>query len=293
MAKRSETGALVPIAILALIWGCNWPVLKIGVTEVPPLTFRAITLLFAAIGMLAVSRFSGDSILVPRDLWAKVAALAFFNIAGWNGLVLFGVQQLPAGRAAIISYTMPIWTVLFSLPILNEPLSGRKIAGLVLGTIGMALLLGEDIRHLQRAPTAALLIVGAAMSWALGTVLLRKWRVPLPQNTLSGWMMLAGWLPLAIAAPFFADFPDSFSGRAWFAILYNIFLAGTIAHWAWYTLARTLPVAVSSMSSLPVPIVGVFSGMLVLGERPGVAEWAALVFVIAAMYLVLRTPARR
>lgn len=292
MAKRSETSALVPIAILALIWGCNWPVLKIGVTEVPPLTFRTITLLFAALGMLAVSRLSGDSIRVPRELWGKVAALAFFNIAGWNGLVLFGVQQLPAGRSAIISYTMPIWTVLFSLPLLNEPLSGRKIAGLVLGTIGMALLLGDDIRHLQRAPTAALLIVGAAMSWALGTVLLRKWRVPLPQNTLSGWMMLAGWLPLAIAAPFFAPFPDTFSDRAWFAILYNIFLAGTIAHWAWYTLARTLPVAVSSMSSLPVPIVGVFSGMLVLGERPGVAEWAALVFVIAAMYLVLRTPER-
>jgi len=293
VGDKPTASALFPVAVLTLIWGCNWPVLKMGVSEIPPLTFRAITLLFAALGMLLVSRLSGDSIRVPRTLWGKVATLAFFNIAGWNGLVLFGVQQLPAGRSAILAYTMPIWTVLFSLPLLHEPLSGRKIVGLALGMIGMTLLLGEDVRHLQRTPAAALLILGAAIMWAFGTVLLRKWKLPLPQNTLSGWMMLIGWAPLALAGPLFAPhFPDAFSGRAWFAILYNIFLAGTVAHWAWFTLARTLPVAVSSMSSLPVPIVGVFSGMLLLGERPGAAEWAALTFVIAAMYFVLRTPQR-
>jgi drug/metabolite transporter (DMT)-like permease len=309
MANRSDDGAiaragvgdkpqpaavaLLPVAVLTLIWGCNWPVLKMGVSEIAPLTFRTITLFFAALGLLAVSRLSGDSIRVPRPLWGKVATLAFFNIAGWNGLVLFGLQQLPAGRSAILAYTMPIWTVLFSLPLLREPLSGRKIVGLVFGMIGMALLLGEDVRHFQRTPAAALLILGAAITWALGTVLLRKWKLPLPQNTLSGWMMLLGWVPLALAAPLFSPHvPDALSGRAWFAILYNIFLAGTVAHWAWFTLARTLPVAVSSMSSLPVPIVGVFSGMLLLGERPGVAEWTALGFVIAAMYFVLRTPQR-
>jgi drug/metabolite transporter (DMT)-like permease len=294
VAERHGAAALLPVATLTLIWGCNWPVLKLGVTEIPPLTFRAITLLFAGLGLLAVSKLSGDSVRVPRALWPKVAALAFFNIAGWNGLVLFGLQQLPAGRSAILAYTMPIWTVLISLPLLNEPLSGRKIAGLVLGMIGMALLLGDDVRHLQRTPAAALLILGAAIMWALGTVLLRKWKLALAQNTLSGWMMLGGWLPLAIAAPFFSPaWPETITAAGWFAILYNIFLAGTVAHWAWFTLARTLPVAVSSMSSLPVPIVGVFSGMLFLGERPGAAEWAALVFVIAAMYLVLRTPPPR
>jgi len=290
---QSTTGALLPIALLTLIWGCNWPVLKMGVSEIPPLTFRSMTLLFAALGMLAVSKLSGDSIGVPRRLWGKVVTLALLNIACWNAFVLFGLQQLPAGRAAILAYTMPIWSMLFALPLLHEPLSGRKITGLVLGMIAMALLLGEDIRHFQRTPAAALLILAAAITWALGTVLLRKWQLPLPQNTLSGWMMLGAWVPLVIAAPFFAPhFPDAISGRAWFAILYNIFLAGTVAHWAWFTLARTLPVAVSSMSSLPVPMVGVLSGMLVLGERPGASEWAALAFVLGAMYFVLRTPQR-
>jgi drug/metabolite transporter (DMT)-like permease len=273
------------------VWGCNWPVLKMGVSEFAPLTFRSLTLPFAALGMLMVSKLSGDSIRIPRRLWLKVALLALFNIAGWNGLLLFGVQQLPAGRSAIIAYTMPIWSVLLALALLHEPLSPRKLTGMVLGMAGMAVLLGDDIRHFERTPVAALLILAAAITWAFGTVLLRKWKLPLPQNTLSGWMMLLGWLPLVIAAPFFAPGPLAApSPSGWFAILYNIFLAGTLAHWAWFTLVRTLPVVVSSMSSLPVPIVGVFSGMLVLGERPGASEWTALALVVAAMVFVLWPP---
>ena len=95
-----------------------------------------------------------------------------------------------------------------------------------------------------------MMILGAALSWAMGTVLLRKWKPPIPQNTVTGWMMLLGWVPLALAAPLFDSAPlvgqlAQMNGRAWFAILYNIFLAGTIAHAAYFTLARTLPVAVS------------------------------------------------
>jgi len=286
-----SAATLFPVAVLTLIWGFNWPILKMGVTEIAPLTFRALTLPFAALGMLGVAHWSGNSVRIPRVLWGKVAALALFNIACWNGLVLFGVQQLPAGRSAILAYTMPIWAVFFSLALLSEPLGWRRIAGMALGMLGMALLLSDDIRHFQRAPTAALLILGAAIGWALGTVLLRKWKMPIAQNTLSGWMMLLGWIPIALLAPMFATEPLAMpSSRAWFAILYNIFLAGTLAHWAWFTLARTLPAAVSSMSSLPVPVVGVFSGMLVLGERPGASEWAALALVVAAMVFVLWSP---
>ena len=69
---------------------------------------------------------------------------------------------------------------------------------------------------------------------------------------------------------------------------YGLFMS--FAHWAWFTLARTLPVAVSSLSSLPVPVVGVISGILVLGERPGVQEWIALALVVAALFTVLFEP---
>ncbi len=291
-ASHITGAALFPVAVLALVWGCNWPVLKMGVTEIAPLSFRAMTLPFAALGMLAIAARSGASIRIPRPMWGKVALLALFNIAGWNGLLLFGVQQLPAGRSAILAFTMPVWSVLFSLVLLHEPLSKRKVIGMALGVLGLGVLLGDDIRHVQRTPTAALFIVGAAISWAFGTVLLRKWKLPVPQNALSAWLMLVGALPLTVLAPFVAN-PGPLvmpSAGAWFAVFYNIFLAGMFAHWAWFTLARTLPVAVSSMSSLPVPVVGVFAGMLVLGERPGAAEWAALALVVAAMIAVLWMP---
>ena len=101
--------------------------------------------------------------------------------------------------------------------------------------------------------------------------------------------------PIALAAPFFDSQPlvdelSTLGGRGWFAILYNIFLAGTVAHWAWFHLARTLPVAVSSLSSLPVPVVGVFAGILVLGEQPGPQEWIALTLVVIALFIVLFEP---
>lgn len=287
----APASSLLLVAILTLLWGCNWPVLKLGVTELAPLTFRAASLPFAALGLLLVSKLSGESTRIPRALWSKVAALAFFNIAGWNGLLLFGVQQMPAGRSAILAFTMPIWSVLFSLWLLHEPLSGRKLLGLLFGMGGMALLLGEEIVNVQRAPVGTLFIIGAAMSWGFGTVLLRRWAPPLPPNTLTGWMMLLGWMPIALAAPLFDPHPlaslASMSGTAWFAVLFNIFLAGTVAHWAWFRLARTLPVAVSSLSSLPVPVVGVFSGMLFLGERPGPSEFVALALVLASVAAVM------
>jgi drug/metabolite transporter (DMT)-like permease len=294
--QAAPASSLLLVAILTLVWGCNWPVLKLGVTELAPLTFRASTLPFAALGLLLIAKLSGDSIRIPRAWWGRLVALAFFNIAGWNALILFGVQQMPAGRSAIIAYTLPIWSVLFSLWLLHEPLSGRKIVGLVLGMCGMAVLLGEEVVNVRRAPIGTLLILGAAMSWGFGTVLLRRWAPPLPQNTLTGWMMLLGWIPIALAAPAFDPHPLSslatMSGTAWVAVLYNIFMAGTVAHWAWFRMARTLPVAVSSLSSLPVPVVGVLSGMLLLGERPGASEFLALILVLASLAAVM-WPQRR
>jgi drug/metabolite transporter (DMT)-like permease len=295
--SASMLRAALPVGVLALVWGLNWPILKIGVSELPPLTFRALSLPFAALGLFVVAHFAGDSVRVPRAWWFRVSVLAFFNIASWNGLLLFGVQQMAAGRSAILAYTMPIWATAIGAFVLDEPLSPRKIAGLVLGTAGMALLVGDEFRTIGSSPFAATMILGASLSWAIGTVLLRKWKPPIPQNTVTGWMMLLGWVPLALAAPFFDPAPlvdvlARMNGRAWFAVLYNIFLAGTVAHAAYFTLARTLPVAVSSLASLPVPVVGVFAGMLVLGEQPGTQEWLALALVVAALFIVMFKPAR-
>ncbi len=296
-ARVTSARGLVPIVVLALVWGCNWPVLKMGVSQIAPLTFRMLTLPLAALGMLAVAHRSGHPIRVPAGWWPKVLALALLSITGWNGLLLFGVREMASGRSAILAYTMPIWATLMALVLLRERMSARKVAGFLIGMSGMLLLLGDDMRSLSHAPLGACLIIGAALCWALGTVLLRKWQPPMAQSALTGWMMLAGTVPIALLAPFFDDAGWTqfahYSLRTWIAIAYNIFLAGTVAHLAWYTMARTLPVAVSSMASLPVPVVGVFAGMLLLGERPGAAEWIALALVIVALAAVLLPERRR
>ncbi|MFO1281885.1 MAG: DMT family transporter [Burkholderiales bacterium] len=283
--------ALVPMAALALLWGCNWPILKLAIGEIPPLTFRMVTLVFAGLGLLALARASGDPIAIPRTWWPRLAVLAFFNITVWNGLVLFGLKELPAGRSVILGHTMPVWATLLGVWLAHEPANRRKLAGLALGMLGMALLIGEDLGLLRRRPFGAAMILGSSFAWAIGTVLLRKWKPPFPLVPLSGWMMVVGWLPLALLAPFFDDVHvgrlASASWVAWLGVLYNIALSGTLGHWAWFTLARTLPSTVAGLSSLPVPVVGVFASMIVLGERPGAVEWAALACVVGALAAVL------
>ena len=124
--------------------------LKIGVTEIAPLTFRALTLPFAAMGMLLVARWSGGSHPhAARHGGAAWPCSRFFNITGWNGFVLFGVQQLPAGRSAILAYTMPIWATLIAIVVLHEPLDGARSSAWCWACSGMALLLGDDIRHIR------------------------------------------------------------------------------------------------------------------------------------------------
>jgi drug/metabolite transporter (DMT)-like permease len=294
----SATKAALAILVVALVWGCNWPMLKIGVTEMAPLTFRALTLPFAALGMLLVARLRAEGIRIPRHFWPRLFALSLFNIVLWNGFVLFGVERLPAGRSSILAYTMPIWATAIAALVLHEHVSRRKLVGLMLGAAGLIVLLGEQVVVFRSSPFGALMIVIAAISWGYGTVLLRKWRPTMAQNALSGWMLLLGWIPLAIVAPLFDPRPlgatlSHLSASGWYAVVYNIFFAGTLANLAWFMLARTMPVAVSSLSSLPVPVVGVVSGMIVLGERPGWQEWLALALVLGALFTVLFEPRRR
>lgn len=294
-SSQVDARSLGIVAVMTLIWGCNWPMLKIGVSELQPLTFRAVTLPLSAIGLLLISLATGDTLKVPRSFWPKLGTLALFNITVWNGLVMYGLREMSAGRSSILAYTMPVWAVLLSVTVMREPLGVRKASGLIAGMAAMLLLLGDDIAAIERSPTGTLLILAAAFSWGVGTIMMRHWRTDLPQTTLIGWMMLIGWIPLGLAAPFLDENMGTSLGAVtpwgWTAVLYNIFLAGIVSHWAWFTLARTLPVAVSSLSSLPVPVMGVMSGMVVLGERPGVPEYAALVLVALAL-AVLYWPTR-
>lgn len=266
--------------------------MKIGVSELAPLTFRALTLPFAGIGLLVIALVQGQSIRVPRALWRPLGWLSLFNIAGWNGFVLFGVQHLPAGRSAILGYTMPLWATLCAVVVVGERLTARRAVGLACGMAGMLLLIGDEMHVLSGAPFGVAMILIAAFSWGLGTALLRRWPLPMSPVALTGWMIILGWVPIALLVPVFDPTPlpaelARLSWRGWFAVAYNILPGGLLANWAWFTLARTLPVSLSSLLSLPIPVAGVFAGMIILGERPGPGEWTALALVVTALFIVM------
>ena len=282
------------LAGLTFAWGFNWTAMKVALAEVAPWTFRSLCLGFGSAILFMVLRAGGQSLAVPKGQRARLALLAFFNITCWNLLVAFGMLSIPSGRAAILAYTMPAWAIPLSVWVLRERITGRKLTGLVLGMAGLALLIGEGAATLGSAPTGSLLVLGAALSWALGTVLQKRFPMAMQPGPYTAWIMLLGGVPIFIGALLLDDFRSIGALGFWpaLAIAYNVFIAFAWAHWAWIKIATSVPVSVFSLSMLVIPVVGVLSGMIVLGERPSAAEYAALALVLGSLVTVV-LPARR
>lgn len=282
------------LAGLTLAWGFNWTAMKVALSGVTPLTFRALCLGLGSLVLFAALRAGGQNLAVPKGQWPRLALLAFFNITCWNLLVVFGITMIPSGRAAILAYMMPAWAIPLSIWILGERLTGVKLAGFVLGMAGLALLLGEALATVGKAPLGSLLILGASFSWALGTVLQKRFPVSMAAGPYTAWIMLLGGVPIFIGALLLDDFRWLGEITLWPAlgIAYNVLIAFAWAHWAWIKIATSVPVTVFSLSMLIIPVIGVISGMLFLGERPSWPEYAALGFVLASL-LTVTVPSRQ
>ena len=100
---RPNAGSIALLGILAIFWGINWPILKIGVAEVPPWVFRSFGGVVAAFGLFAVARLSRAPLRVPSGAWGPLALCALLNMAVWNVLMLYGVALMDSGRAAILA----------------------------------------------------------------------------------------------------------------------------------------------------------------------------------------------
>jgi drug/metabolite transporter (DMT)-like permease len=282
------------LAALTFAWGFNWTAMKVALSEVPPWTFRTFCLGLGSAVLFATLRAGGQALAVPRTQWKRLALLAFFNITCWNMLVAFGVAMIPSGRAAILAYTMPVWAIPLSIALLGERVTRRKLAGLVLGLSALALLLGEAAGGLGAAPLGSLLVLGAALTWALGTVLQKRFPMSMPAGAYTAWIMLIGGVPIFIGTLLFED-PRGLRHVglwAWAGVLYNVVVSFAFAHWAWIKIATSVPVSVFAISMLVIPVIGVLSGVVFLGERPSLAEFAALLLVLAALATVIRPQAR-
>jgi len=277
---------------LTFAWGFNWSAMKVALHEITPWVFRSLCLGLGSAVLFLVLRASGQKLAVPAGQWRRLWLLAFFNITCWNLMVAYGLTMITSGRAAILAYTMPVLAVPLSVWLLGERMTSRKIAGLILGLGGLALLLGEAVAGLGASPLGSLLALGAAFTWALGVVLQKRYPVAMPTLPYTAWIMLLGGVPVILGSFIFEDWRVlGNAGRwAWLGVAYNVFIAFAWAHWAWIKIATSVSVTVFSLSMLVIPVVGVLSGMLFLGERPSIAEVGAAVLVLASLATVVVPP---
>jgi drug/metabolite transporter (DMT)-like permease len=265
--------------------------IKLALTELPVFSFRSVCLAGGAAGLFAIAAYARLPLRVPRGQWGRLLLIALFNVTVWNLCIAYGIGYMSSGRAAILAYTMPLWSVPLSAWLLHERMTGRRIAGVGLGMAGMLLLLSVELRAVQAAPKGTLLMVAGAVSWAIGTVMMKRYPVGLPVTSLTAWQLLIGGIPIYAGALAFDlhDLHPLSLGPA-VALAYNVLVAFVFCHWAWYKIVTSVPVGVSSLSSLMTPVVGVFSGMLVLSELPHWQDFAALGMVLLALATVMLPP---
>jgi len=277
---------------LSLMWGFAWPVIKIALNEVPPLTFRMYCTVFASMGFITLLKIKGISLKIPRKEIKPVIITSLMNITLWYLFSALGVANMPAGRAAIIAYTMPVWATVWSVFLLKERLTALRIVGLLLGVAGIAFLIGPDLIVFKVAPLGAIFMLCSAICWAAGVVTTKYFRWSMPTLLFTCWNLIIGGVPFVAGAVVFeaqAIF-SPISLKGFLALTYVILIGNVLCYWIWFKLLSILPAVIASIGILMTPIIGVFCSNLLIGEPLGVREMVALVLVVSAIATVLILP---
>jgi len=286
----SKAGVLL-LVVLSIAWGLNWPMMKLALQDIPVWTFRTLCLMLGGSTLLILTRLSGHVVALPRDRLGALAFVSLFNITGWHLCSAYGLLNIGSGRAAIIGYTMPLWTSLFSVLILKTSPTGRQLLALMFGMVALATLIGEDLRVVGGAPLGVLFMTMAALNWGLGTILVKKFDWGgMSVMALTGWQQLIGGIPIVIGWLLLEPVPD-LADIGWPALIglgYAIFVAMVFCHTAYFKLVSWLPAHVAAMGVLAVPVVGVVSSAWILGERVGLGELLALALVVSSLFLLVK-----
>jgi drug/metabolite transporter (DMT)-like permease len=276
--------ALFLLALLTLCWGINWPMMKFSLRELSPLYFRATAMSAGALGLLAWYSAKGVAMRLPRASWWPVLLLAAPNILGWHLFSILGVQELASGRAAILGFTMPIWTVVLGALWFGQPLTRRAALAVACAGAAVALLVGHEITAIAGRPVGIVWMQVAAVCWALGTLLIRRSKLTLPTEALTVWMMLMSSVAFWALALALEPWPTwQFSRPMVWSLLWAAFINYGAAQVIWVGMARTLPPAASTFAIMAVPLVGIGAAALLVGEVPRLLDYVAAAFVVVAI----------
>jgi len=272
----------------ALFWGLNWPVIKVLLTGAGPWTLRTVSLTGGALLLAVATLASRQSLRVPRRHWASLAIAALLNVAAFNLLSVFAQMSMSASRAAILTYTMPLWSVLLARFVLGEPIDALRGVALALGAAGIALLAMPFWSIIQAGgvPLGLVYVMGSAIAWAAGTVFIKSARPEGAPLALTTWQFAIGALVVTLGVLAF-ETPRLELERPLIlaAFAYNIVFPQAIAYALWFGLMARVPASTAALGTLLVPVFAVVSSSLWLGERLSAIDLAGFGLILLGVLL--------
>lgn len=295
-AALSPAVARLLLVGVVILWGANWPVMKVGVGAMPPLWFATARMVLGAASLFAFLAVLGRLQLPQRRDLAVVLSVGLLQMAAFLGLVNIALQHVDASRSAILAYTTPLWVTPAAFLLLGERLSPLKALGLALGLAGVAALfnpLGFDWTDRPVLIGNGLLLL-AALSWSVAILHVRRHRWGSSPLQLAPWQMLAAVPLLALASWLTEDWSQiRWDGGTLLILAYNGPLATAFCFWAVVSVTRALPAVTTSLSLLAVPVTGVAASALFLGEPLSATLVAGLVLILGGTVLVNLADLRR
>lgn len=295
MHKLMVGGAM---GIIYFVWGSTYIAIRIGVAEMPWALMAGARFLIGGLLLLGILVLLRRPVRASRRDLAVLAGAGVLLLGSGNGFVFLGETTVPAGLAALVLATIPLWVAAFELLLPGgERLTAGGWAGLALGLVGLGVLLGPQLLREQGTPMDPLgiaVLLVAAMSWALGTLLLRRRPVRLDPFASTAYQMLAGGVfNLALAIGLRQAWPAQTSPALVGALAYLIVFGSLIALSAFTWLTRHLTPAKLVTYAYVNPVVAVLLGVVLLRETLDGPMLAGMGIILAAVVLVSRARVAR
>lgn len=273
-ASPSPWKIIFAFGLVYVFWGSTYLGIGIAVEQIPPAFVCATRFLVAGIVMLAYCAASGRQIRFASRQFAQFAVVGILLLMGGNLTLSYAEQIVPTGLAALLVAVSPLWfLVIDSLLLGDHHISGRGKIGLVIGILGVVVLIWPDLAR----PTAlgrrelwwSIALQGGSLSWALGSVLSKKWQTGAvdPFSSTAWQVVFAGIANLAFALVVERNVGIVWTARGLGAILYLVVCGSWIGYTAYIWLLQHVPTSKVSTYAYVNPVVAVFLGWLVLHER--------------------------
>jgi len=283
------------LAIVYLVWGSTYLVIRVGVAELPPALFAGTRLSIAGLLLIALARWRGQNMGLALSDWRILLVTAVLMLVLANGLVVWGEQWLPSNQAALLVTTAALWIAGFgALGPQGHALAPRTLLGLTLGFVGAALLLVPAGPMVMGQFTAQLAVLCAAIAWAIGSIRMKKARPATPPLMFAGWQSFIGGAILCVLGVAAGEMPRwTWTPTSLAALAYLIVFGSCFAFAAYIWLVHEVNPAVLGTYAYVNPLVAVVLGWWLLDEALGDLQIAGMAITLAGVLLVTLPQLRR